>query len=363
MKKFQLSIPSPCHEDWSKMSGVEKGRFCNSCQKTVVDFTHMSDREIATFFKKPAGSMCGRLHADQLDRDIIIPAKRIPWVKYFFQITIPAFLLTFKLQAQGKIMIRGQVKVEKSTCDKEEMKGYTPAAAGDTIPEKNVQRTVLNTNAHQYLQGVIGGIVNVDPGSKLITGKVTDDAGLPVSGASIKVKGTSTGTVANENGEFRLNAPIPSQLQVSAVGYDTKEINTIDSFTNIVMTAYDVQLSGEVVVVGYIIPRKKAIPVVKKIKDTIVKQKNKVRSALRIYPNPVTVLSAYRIELKSFDQGDYLLELINSAGVVIGTKTMFIDKKEQVMEDQFPSTAAGVYFIKLTHSQTGKVVTERVMVK
>jgi len=30
-KKFQLQIREPCHEDWDKMTPVDKGRFCDSC--------------------------------------------------------------------------------------------------------------------------------------------------------------------------------------------------------------------------------------------------------------------------------------------------------------------------------------------
>ena len=63
-QKIQLSIDEPCHENWDVMTEAEKGRFCNSCQKQVIDFSMMSDREIAQFFKKPStGSVCGRLCA------------------------------------------------------------------------------------------------------------------------------------------------------------------------------------------------------------------------------------------------------------------------------------------------------------
>ena len=72
-KKIQLSIAEPCHENCENMNPVEKGKFCGSCQKQVVDFSHMSDRQVAEFFKKPStGSVCGRFMTDQLERDIEI---------------------------------------------------------------------------------------------------------------------------------------------------------------------------------------------------------------------------------------------------------------------------------------------------
>src|SRR3954466_8290741 len=105
MKSIQLSIPEPCHEHWNKMAANEQGRFCASCCKTVVDFSAMSDRQMAEFFKKTSGPVCGHFQPDQLDRDLLIPKKRIPWVKYFFQFTLPAFLVATKASAQGKVAV------------------------------------------------------------------------------------------------------------------------------------------------------------------------------------------------------------------------------------------------------------------
>lgn len=96
MKKIILSIPEPCHQDWNQMTPVEKGKFCSSCQKTVIDFSMMSDREIAAFLKKPATSTCGRFKADQLERELLLPKKRIPWLRYFFQFTWPAMVMFLK---------------------------------------------------------------------------------------------------------------------------------------------------------------------------------------------------------------------------------------------------------------------------
>src|SRR5687768_17124297 len=112
MKQLNLSIPTPCHENWEQMSQAEKGKFCGACQKTVVDFTEMSDRQLADFFKKPKSNVCGRFNNDQLDREIIIPKKRIPWIKYFFQFTWPAFMLGLKSCTNPTI---GKVAGESAT--------------------------------------------------------------------------------------------------------------------------------------------------------------------------------------------------------------------------------------------------------
>jgi len=67
---LHLSIPKPCHEDWAKMNPNEKGRHCNVCCKTVVDFTSMSDTEVKYFFinKKKEESVCCRFKNEQLHR-------------------------------------------------------------------------------------------------------------------------------------------------------------------------------------------------------------------------------------------------------------------------------------------------------
>ena len=69
-KTFQLKINEPCHESWNEMTNSEKGRFCQSCEKEVIDFTHLSDRAIAQTFKKAKGNVCGRFNNLQLNRPI-----------------------------------------------------------------------------------------------------------------------------------------------------------------------------------------------------------------------------------------------------------------------------------------------------
>src|SRR5438046_2765912 len=99
-KYLQISISGPCHEEWGNMAGVQNGRYCESCRKNVIDFTLMSDEELVQFFKNTPNDVCGRMNLEQLNSDILIPTRKIPWLKYFFQITMPAFLLSLKTTAQ-----------------------------------------------------------------------------------------------------------------------------------------------------------------------------------------------------------------------------------------------------------------------
>lgn len=67
-KYYSLRIPEPCHEDWNQMTPSDKGRFCSSCEKTVIDFTIMSDYEIKDFLRMNQGQkLCGHVKKSQLD--------------------------------------------------------------------------------------------------------------------------------------------------------------------------------------------------------------------------------------------------------------------------------------------------------
>lgn len=75
--QIKISIPEPCHEEWNKMIPNEKGRFCESCSKTVVDFTTMLPDDIKYYFLENRGkSICGRMKQSQLDSIVIqIPSR------------------------------------------------------------------------------------------------------------------------------------------------------------------------------------------------------------------------------------------------------------------------------------------------
>jgi hypothetical protein len=85
----------------------------------------------------------------------------------------------------------------------------------------------------------------------VISGRVLDESGNPIMGASIIVKGTGSGTTTDVNGFFKLqNLAANRSIIVSSVGYSSKEIAAKPGYINISLQA-DTQSLEEVVVVGY----------------------------------------------------------------------------------------------------------------
>lgn len=68
---FCVSIPEHCHENWDQMKQEDQGRFCFSCNKSVIDFSKMNEQEIGDFFKNSTGEkVCGRFRTEQLNKPL-----------------------------------------------------------------------------------------------------------------------------------------------------------------------------------------------------------------------------------------------------------------------------------------------------
>jgi TonB-dependent SusC/RagA subfamily outer membrane receptor len=85
-----------------------------------------------------------------------------------------------------------------------------------------------------------------------VTGRVTDENNEGLPGVNILVKGTTTGTVTDVNGNYRINVPEDTTTLVfSSIGYLSQEI-VVGNRTEInVEMAPDIQSLEEIVVVGY----------------------------------------------------------------------------------------------------------------
>ncbi|MBV9986484.1 MAG: TonB-dependent receptor [Chitinophagaceae bacterium] len=93
--------------------------------------------------------------------------------------------------------------------------------------------------------------------TRTIKGKVTDSKSSPVSNASVVVKGSTTGTTTDANGDFSISVPASAKaLVISSLNFASQEVSIVNRnsvLVSLVSTTQDLQ---EVVVVGYGTQRK-----------------------------------------------------------------------------------------------------------
>lgn len=88
--------------------------------------------------------------------------------------------------------------------------------------------------------------------NRTVTGTVTDESGKPVSGASVLVKGTTTGTLTKENGSYSISVPsTATALVISGLNLAPKEIKLGKGNTVNVSLSSTVENLDEVIVTGY----------------------------------------------------------------------------------------------------------------
>lgn len=95
-------------------------------------------------------------------------------------------------------------------------------------------------------------VATILPQNNMIKGRVTNEKGEPLIGASVTYKGTNIGTITNMNGEFSLvKKDDKKRLTAQFIGYDPVEIRVDTSRTMLIAMNENKQALNEVVVVGY----------------------------------------------------------------------------------------------------------------
>ncbi|QCR25074.1 TonB-dependent receptor [Pontibacter sp. SGAir0037] len=85
-----------------------------------------------------------------------------------------------------------------------------------------------------------------------VTGKVTSDTGEPLIGASVSLKGTSSGAIVGVDGTYRLSVPDEGGvLVISYLGYVSQEVAVNGRTVIDVVLQTDAKALSEVVVIGY----------------------------------------------------------------------------------------------------------------
>lgn len=101
--------------------------------------------------------------------------------------------------------------------------------------------------------GYANPLITKHPPDKTVSGKVTDEKGAPVDGATVLLKGTSVGVTTNAEGVFTIKVPNAGGiLVVSHVGFVDQEVAIGNkSNLNITLISSKSEQLTDVVVVGY----------------------------------------------------------------------------------------------------------------
>ena len=95
--------------------------------------------------------------------------------------------------------------------------------------------------------------------AQTVKGTVSDEAGEPIIGATVKVQGTNDATVTDFDGNFSVKASSNATLVISYVGYETQEVK-IGGKSNITVTLKEDNTTlNDVVVIGYGVQKKKLV--------------------------------------------------------------------------------------------------------
>jgi carboxypeptidase-like protein/type IX secretion system substrate protein len=342
-KTIQVQVPRPCHESWNQMTETDKGRFCMSCRKEVIDFSIMTDQQVLSHMANAAGGVCGRFKNEQLNRDITErKEKELAWYKYFIHVMIPALLMTNKSSAQERI-------------------------TGDTIvctrPKDSTSLLTGKVDIRQEIR---------KHEAITIEGKITDEKLQPISGATIIIKGTRNGVASDMNGEFTIliNKDIYKPiLAISYIGFEQKEFhidinkakdNTIKLSAVLKQTTTGL---GEVVVVGYTVARKKENKnLSQKIKDTL--SSYLAKDTVKVYPNPVSSGSVINIDFDVKNTGEYEMNVINISGQSFIREKIILNSKKHVEQISCDNKIKpGIYFIEIVNPINKKMYINKILVQ
>jgi len=141
---MKVTIPKPCHENWTIMTPEEKGRFCQVCSKSVRDFTNATDMEImADLTENP--NICASFRPDQLDRNLSYS---------FLNSLFAKFAVGFVLTSGGIVSAQMQPKVNPPTKTDVpvQVKGeVAPISSSKITPVQRDQDTPLRLGKPLYI--------------------------------------------------------------------------------------------------------------------------------------------------------------------------------------------------------------------
>lgn len=123
------------------------GRYCESCEKHIVDLTDKSDAELIRFFKNKKENTCGRLLSGQLNRELVPPPSKAGW-QWLLPLTMGAMVLTPAQASQLTPVTERSKQIDALP----PVLAETPIKS--SIPADTVKGSVLDSKSGAPLKGV-----------------------------------------------------------------------------------------------------------------------------------------------------------------------------------------------------------------
>ena len=147
------------------------------------------------------------------------------------------------LQLESKKIKKGVYVIQQVNSSTDAPKA-APLLEQKSPPQSQEEEKVLLPSVSKLHEAVLH--------DKTVTGNITDENNESLPGANIVVKGTTTGTISDLDGNYRLNVPNETDTLVfSSVGFETQEIPVRGRSVINVHMLPDLRALEEIVVVGY----------------------------------------------------------------------------------------------------------------
>ncbi|MNK05440.1 hypothetical protein D3C87_233220 [compost metagenome] len=219
-KSIKYSIQNPCDESWNDMTPETNGRFCGSCEKSVVDFTRMPDFSIVSYLEKHKNEkVCGRFTKPQLDR--------------VYQLNQPASVPVFDLRA---IVLGLALTTFSAVHSFAQTEPHEPVKI-DTLmhqPEPMILgKIAVQHFNHEKEKMATGTVFNLQSDFKQVTVLLKTAEGKVLKTLKPDAKGKF---------EFDLDWKLkPAAIEVSGAGYETEYLyfSRVPTLSNLHVTLRD----------------------------------------------------------------------------------------------------------------------------
>jgi len=318
-KALTLTVPEPCGENFNKMTPVKGGKFCDSCEKTIVDFRTMSDYQILRFYKENNGKICGVFNQKQLNRAMPFPMEVAPSKNWKAVAALAAGLLfSGGLVSQTTIPTIGKTTATTQIINK----GEQPKAS---------------TTPNQTIKGrVIANFELIVP------------ANLKEIEVTVSYTGYESQTLLFNEKYAIPNKPIDIEL--------TSPFHNMEQMIMGIMIAYDLEEAP--ICGGDEIVELEEIPEI--TPNVTIPKGISTENQLTVFPNPF--INSLKASYDYPEKGDYLFHLYDTNGRLLFAKSYHLLKGKQTVEVDIATQnlGDGIYILQVSDSRDRILSTKKV---